>query len=556
MTFGDAPLGPREFDFTQLSPKHFEFLCQLLVKTEFRDAIGTADPDGGADALLTNANGAWERAWQAKRFTRQIRWPQCRASLDEAIAEYQIRHMTFCFARQLTVSRLRAWRELQGDYPQLQIDFWDKTHLTALLVGSDQGQRIARMFFGARPPAAADINRIIQAGVLLQTGQHALDRVIAFVEQAAERDPHYAYTFVGFEPEHEAPITPGTAMSVLEVRGGAASRIDAIPRPDGLASANPPTLRVAFDDDERGRLAAQQFEQAFHGEDATTIGEGVVVSPSNLPELFQDLIGAPHRASITLTPLRRPPWEIICEAATDRGSASFAFSLRRELELRDDRAIRMTGTRSGVTLHLDARPHGDKARLSVTCSHRLDDSTLVEHVDALRFLSAVCGSGTVTIRDVAGRVPPIVSRVSSHPFEADWIVELLEDMVYVQALAGVQFELPETITSEDAFWFRWVAEIFRTGRATLTWSGTRITRPSTDSPPAPEGAVRIEQHLSVRLLGQEIALGQGVLDIPRVEMVDHGLAAGNAAQRIVELRPPGGDPIEVEWRAKSPLRSG
>lgn len=362
------------------------------MKTEFPDAISTDDPDGGADSLLAAPDGSWDRGWQAKRFTGQIRWSQCRASLNDAIAEYQIKHMTFCFARQLTVTRLRAWREFQDDYPQVRLDFWDKVHLAALLVGSDQGQRIANAFFGPQPPSAVDIKRIFRAGALLETSYDALDRVIALVEQAAARDPHYAYTIVGYEPGREAPITPGTVISVTELRGAAGSRIDAVPRSEGLAATNPPTLKLTFDNDEQGRRAAAQFEQALRADDSTTISEGLVVRPGNLPALFRDQIGSPHRASITLTPQPPPPWDIVCEATTDRGSASFPIVLRRVRGESDERVLRMVGTRSGVTLQLETRPLGEMVRLGVTFSHQLDDSTLIEHVDALRFMSAVCGT--------------------------------------------------------------------------------------------------------------------------------------------------------------------
>jgi hypothetical protein len=177
--------------------------------------------------------------------------------------------------------------------------------------------------------------------------------LIALVGQVAERDPHYAYTIVGFEAGHEAPMTPGTAIAVTEVRGGVASRIDAIPRPDGLAASNPPTLKLTFDNDDRGRRAAAQFEQALRADDSTTISEGLVVSPSNLPALFRDQIGSPHPASLTLTPQPPPPWGIVCDASTDRGSASFPVVLRRARAESDERVLRMVGTRSGVTTRLE-----------------------------------------------------------------------------------------------------------------------------------------------------------------------------------------------------------
>ncbi len=142
-------------------------------------------------------------------------------------------------------------------------------------------------------------------------------------------------------------------------------------------------------------------------------------------------------------------------------------------------------------------------------------------------------------------------RVNSHPFD----LEFLEDMVYVQTRTAVQFEIPETITSEDAAWFRAVADVFRTGKTIFRRSGMRITGPSSPPLPRTEGAVRIEQNITVTLLGQDIALGRGVLNLPRVELVDRGRLPDDATRRIVELRPPGGEPIEVEWSVVSTTTS-
>jgi hypothetical protein len=79
----------------------------------------------------------------------------------------------------------------------------------------------------------------------------------------------------------------------------------------------------------------------------------------------------------------------------------------------------------------------------------------------------------------------------------------------------------------------------------------RITGPGSDPLPGTEGAVSIEQSITVTLLGHEIALGRGVLNLPRVELADLGLLPEDSTRRIVELRPPGGEPIEAEWCATS-----
>jgi hypothetical protein len=555
VTTGAVPYGPREFDLARLSPEQFEFLCQLLVRIEFPQAIATEDPDGGADALLAASDGTWERGWQAKRFTGSIRWPQCRRSVDDALASYQIRHMTFCFARDLTVGQLRTWQRLVTEYPSVRLDFWAKAHLTSLLIGSMQGQRIANTFFAAPPPSASEINRILRAGVLLETGADVLDRVLALVEQAVQRDPDYEYAFHGFETGHASPLTPGTVIAVTQVNPDAESRIDAIPRPEGLASTKPPTLMLTFDEDEAGQRAAAAFDRALHASEPTTVSEGFIISPSNLPALFTDLIGAPHRAAVTLTPELPAPWEIACDVVTDRGSASFPLVLRR-VEAAEEQGLRMIGIRSGVTMQLDLRPHGEMVRVSVNFSHRLDDSTLVEHVDALRFLSATCGAGTLTIRDVSERISPIVGRSASCPFEAEGTLRLLDDLLYVQAVSEVTFRIPETITGEEAAWIRTAAEVFRTGRTTLRWPGMVISGEHDEALPAEEGAVRIEQELTLQVLGHDITLGRGVLDIPRVQLIDQGFLPEDPMRRVLEIRPPGGDPIEVEWQQITAPGSG
>src|SRR6266852_3762392 len=98
----EPPLGPRDLDLGGQTDEDFQELCHRLVLLGYPEAQSTDSPDGGADSLLPNPCGGWQRAWQAKRYPNNIYWGKCKDSLDHAVEHYKIKQMTFCFPRNLT----------------------------------------------------------------------------------------------------------------------------------------------------------------------------------------------------------------------------------------------------------------------------------------------------------------------------------------------------------------------------------------------------------------------------------------------------------------------
>ena len=64
----------QDSSLSTLTDEEFQEMCDRLVRLEFPDARSTAVPDGGADSILVNPDGGFQRAWQAKRFTGTIHW--------------------------------------------------------------------------------------------------------------------------------------------------------------------------------------------------------------------------------------------------------------------------------------------------------------------------------------------------------------------------------------------------------------------------------------------------------------------------------------------------
>lgn len=176
----EKPLGPRKFDFGELTDEDFEEMCHELVRLEWPDVVKTAAPDGGADTLLPLKEGGWERAWQAKRYTGTIYWSKCKESLDRVVDTYKVDRVTFCFAKNLTKKQQRKFdSDLKGRHDGVGVDFWDKAALTYRLYGSDEGKRIARHYFGDPAHDKELMVRAIRAGGELEGGGDAVERAMS-----------------------------------------------------------------------------------------------------------------------------------------------------------------------------------------------------------------------------------------------------------------------------------------------------------------------------------------------------------------------------------------
>src|SRR5947209_9087071 len=95
--------GPRTYDLLGMSDTHFEQMCGRLIRLEHPSAAKpTNTGDGGADMVMPWRGSTYDHCWQAKHFTKDIKWEQCKKSLARAKTAWKPRHYTFCFPRELT----------------------------------------------------------------------------------------------------------------------------------------------------------------------------------------------------------------------------------------------------------------------------------------------------------------------------------------------------------------------------------------------------------------------------------------------------------------------
>jgi hypothetical protein len=277
------PLGRRRLNPSRLSPDEFDLLCFFVIGINFPEAVRIADPDGGADAGLKRPDGSFERCWQSKRFTGQVKWPQCKQSLKDAVKNYGMPLYTFCFARDLTFNQEKLFKKhLIGAHQAVTVDYWGWSRIEGLLFTSDQGQRIAREFFGDPDIDTRALMRALRAGGPLETGGDVLDRIAAIASHLADRDPLYQYVHVATEAGGPMPgPTPQTIVAMQVNRPDSRIRIDAVPRnPNAISSLPATTVYLPPDQ-------AEQFAR-FQRRGGELELRGVRVEWKNMPSAFED----------------------------------------------------------------------------------------------------------------------------------------------------------------------------------------------------------------------------------------------------------------------------
>ncbi|MGO9794316.1 MAG: hypothetical protein ACLP8S_33770 [Solirubrobacteraceae bacterium] len=528
ITMSETPVGPRTFDFGKLSDEQFQEMCNLLVLLEFPSAQATADPDGGADTLLPKptAGGGWERAWQAKHFTSNIRWAQCKNSLDDAVTNYKVAHVTFCFPRDLTHRQnLKFDEELATRHDDVLVDYWNATKLLSLLNGSAQGRRIADRYFGAPPPGPREILRAVRAGGELVTAEQALERGLATGEILSAKDPLFAYAGVQTELHLAVPFTSGTIMSIGATQDGVTVRYDAIPR----GAVPPIDVRLTFEDSEDGRRAAAALEDALRRRQPVELTTGVSLSTTGAPGFFQSFVDSLPLDSLQITPEPLPPWQAVLEVATDLGTRRIEVLMEPISEPRDGYEAKFRGTHVGLTVLLKTRRDDNATTLALDWSYGVRNGTARAHLATLRFAEALHGEGSLTIIHKPTGTKTLMGLHRSQ-FPLASLVAFMEAVMQIEDWTREDITLPEEFPANDIATLATAAQIVQRRKIRMTWSGAEGTLPP-DRITGPLLALHLQTDIAIMLFGNQIGLGTAVRNVAAVQVEDLGADAQNPAPR-------------------------
>lgn len=81
------PKHPLPFPFRELTDDEFDELVYLVAHDADAEVVKTRAPDGGLDTVRLAKDDPLRATWgiQAKLHREQIKWPNCKESLDRAV---------------------------------------------------------------------------------------------------------------------------------------------------------------------------------------------------------------------------------------------------------------------------------------------------------------------------------------------------------------------------------------------------------------------------------------------------------------------------------------
>jgi hypothetical protein len=548
------PLGPRPFDLLTLGDEAFEELCFRLIRIEVPSVSATANPDGGADALLRAPGGGFERAWQAKHHTSGISWQKCRESLDRVIETFDVEWVTFCFPIDLTKDlHLRFDAELCRRHPDVRVDSWDASQIRARLTVSDEGQRVARHYFGDPFGEPALIARAIRAGGELSSLEDAIERLRPVGEFLEGHDPSFTYPQFQYRQGQEPPLTPGNVISVESSDGECTVRIDAVPRDTEAADRYRPKLRVAFSGEE-GRRERERFEQALARNRPVSVQDGVIVTFDRLPPAFANGVGEPFAATVMIRPQLDPwPAEFLVSSAVAEETLRVQMEPLAEPPAGWD--IGYEGRFGGICASVLLNAGAGEEAMFVKWTHTVDGSPARDQLTALRFMAALQGEGTFTLRDCESRVRLIHESTRPEAVEERLtrLLKLLADVVTIEDWVGVELPVPSEISGAEIEAIAVAANQIREREVPFSAQKISLVGPASAIPQLADGEnIAISETMVVELFGESVALARRTVRFPGVEVIDCGEV--EPGRHAIELLPASGlSPELLCWELEPPL---
>jgi hypothetical protein len=514
----------------------------LIVLLEEPDAVRVSNPDGGVDSVLSAGSG-YARAWQAKRFTKNVYIAKCIASLDDGIRNYGVNHYTFQFARDLTGGQEAAFAaRLRDRHQGVTVDYWGKAKLLSLLLASPQGERIANNFYGDPTANAKALALALRAGAgPIGDAAEALTRLGSIADWFDQHDPFFDYP-TSSRPSHlpGLPLYPGSAGAIEIVDRDSVRRIEAIPRNAEAMQLFGPAGHLEFDPNPEGAKALEAFNQAIAHGGTVEIDKGARLVFSRLPPAFRPLLAESEKGTIVFTGGRptAAPWPATLTASSDRGQAAIDVDLL-PTEAPDGWDAALEGAVGGLTVTALFRRTPGAGQMTLNWSYDPDEpQDLRSQARTLALVDAVSGVGELVITDRSGVRPelpmalsgkPVPEFLSSNLLALGWLIEISDWL-------GEDLALPdEGFTLEQFRLLAEVAYIVRTGESRMDFAQVTFQFPREkweETRPILESGGQLWVELPLALPQFDVEIGKLVGGISEIRIASVSAIAVDGGEEI------------------------
>lgn len=532
-----------------MPPARFEQLVFELARREDESVQRLVHPDGGADVVLGDADK--RRVWQAKRYPDDINWKECEKSLDDAIARWSPQHVTFAFARDFSDPVEASFRDrlvARGKDAGIPVDAWTLSEIVRRL---GENQDIKERFFGSEQASLLEsLQRVIDAGGVVQSGGDLVSRLNSLGDYTGRRDPNFEYslTSVGSQRElawEEPPyltLQVGDKRRTVELSTWAREGADvAVPS-------------FSFNHDEAGQAARSNAVRALARGEAATVESGGVLT-FHMPELVKEALpDVEELRGGLLTFVPPDPIEVELEIDHPDGKLVVGVSVR-PAPPRPCGVAAYAGYSGFVLVELSATAYEPpKLSLDLTLAAEYGSDAGANRA-AAEFLRAFYTHTMLTIR--SDDLLPGSGAISGQfrgeqvPEEVEWLrmmVDFYGAVEFLEERLGESLPIPDSFSREDVLRAITAAEVLREGRGTATFSETSgMVEKPLDIPRLPDDLRNqpIRRAVTYDVLGKELNLGVGEYALPPlkiVEIVPYGHTPDAPAR--VRLAPDGDDQME------------
>jgi hypothetical protein len=550
------PKHPVPFPFGSLTDNDFDLLVYLLAQAADPKVAKLRAPDGGLDTVLPSDADPLVASWgiQAKLHRQQIKWPDCKRSLERAVDVWQARRVTFAFPRDLTVGQHKLFhKHLTAQYPDVALDWWGASKLTSLLLESPAGRGIAKRFFHVEDPADL-ADRAIRAGGPLRTAEDLLEREAVTGEFLRSADPNFDWVATKrTRSKDRLAHTPGAVMRLEFGKGDQELIADAIPRSATALEHFAPRGALVFPDEAEWKRARELLEAVGSEGGRADLGTATV-RLERIPAPFDELLREDMHGNISVRGRRPvPPWAATVSLDTDEGTESLDIDLVPE-EPEDEWDAKLVGRRHGVSIELRfVWSHSKRSgELNVTWHFTRATGAAPERAEVLAFVIALHGTGTFEIRDREEQRPSLTASTvpAAVPNDLRYLQRVYEDLATIQRFAGATFgPPPDETTYEEAQGLAWLAQALLAGG----YDGTMHSAKMRCGPEAfaafkqSGNDLEMRETLYANFFGHELPIALQTVKLPLVTIKQAVRIPGPEPLWDIELIPACGDSAPVHF---------